>query len=560
MCGILAVFASQEDPGSFRKKLISLSSRLRHRGPDWSGVYNHRNNWISHERLAIVDLDNGAQPLFNGEECPFKGKIALGVNGEIYNYKALNASLKEKHTFSTNSDCEPIIHLYEEVGLETASKLDGIFSFVLYDGKTYYAARDPMGVTPLYIGYGRDGSVWFASEMKCLKDDCLKIEVFPPGHYYTPETGFVRYYNPQWWDPEFIATAPADYDKIRETFETSVVSQLMSDVPMGVLLSGGLDSSLVSAIVARHVKELQWPSLHSFSIGLRADTPDLKAARKVADFLKTHHHEYYFTVQDGLDALKSVIWHLESYDVTTIRASTPMYFLARKIKAMGVKMVLSGEGSDEIFGGYLYFHNAPSADEFHKECVRRVKNLHLSDCLRANKATQAWGVEARVPFLDLSFLEAAMMTRPEDKLCSKDKIEKYILRKAFERTEDPYLPEEILWRQKEQFSDGVGYSWIDGLIAYANEQVSDAEFSAAEYRFPYNTPTTKEAYYYRSLFYQLFPEPTCAMTVAPWVPTWGASKDPSGRAQKIHQATILEDGNNPDQEGSSAKKPKLDEQ
>ncbi|KAL6050248.1 Asparagine synthetase [glutamine-hydrolyzing] [Balamuthia mandrillaris] len=431
--------------------------------------------------------------------------------------------------------------------------LDGMFSFVLSDQEkgTFLAARDPIGITSLYMGKGRtDGAIWIASEMKALQDDCDEFSWFPPGHYYTPETGLQRYFEPIWWNLDYTPAPPtasdgtALLDRVRETFERAVVKRLMTDVPYGVLISGGLDSSLVASIVCRHaamrVEEEErtkawWPQVHSFCIGLPG-SPDLAAARKVADFLGTIHHEFCFTVQEGLDALPDVIHHLESYDVTTIRASTPMYFLARKIKAMGVKMVLSGEGADEVFGGYLYFHQAPSAAEFQKETVRRVQNLHLSDCLRANKSTMAWGLEVRVPFLDKEFLNVAMTIDPQEKAHGNGRMEKYVLRSAFDTPDKPYLPREILWRQKEQFSDGVGYSWIDGIKDYAERTVSDEDFAQAATRFPHNTPLTKEAFLFRDMFEKQFPGEAAAKSVCSWVPTWGKSKDPSGRAQAVHLA------------------------
>ena len=425
--------------------------------------------------------------------------------------------------------------------------LDGDFAFVIFDGKNYLAARDPIGVASLYMGKGRDGSVWFASEMKCLHEDCEEITAFPPGQLYSSRTKqFRSYYNPPWFS-DVVPRTPIDYKLLRDTLEKAVVKRLMCDAPYGVLLSGGLDSSLIAAITKRHARirvedgksEAWWPRLHTFAVGLKG-APDLKYAAQVADFLGTAHHECHFTVHEGLDAVSDVIHHLETYDVTTIRASTPMYLLTRKIKAFGVKMVLSGEGSDEIFGGYLYFHSAPNADELHKECVSRVKWLHYADCLRANKSTMAWGVEVRVPFLDKDFLDVAMSIDPKEKMCAPGRIEKYILRKAFDTPEDPYLPASVLWRQKEQFSDGVGYSWIDSLKEWTEKQVTDAQMSAAKTTFPYDTPTTKEAYYYRSVFEMHFPERVCLTTVKRWVPRldWGCSADPSGRAQKVHVAAV----------------------
>lgn len=542
MCGIFAILGSKEDPSLLRKKALSLSKRIRHRGPDWSGIHIEERWVLCHERLGIVDPVSGAQPLLNAS-----GTIALTVNGEIYNHKFLRHSFS-RYPFRTNSDCEVIIPAWEEHGVNACKQLDGMFSFVLTDANkgTYMVARDPLGITSLYIGWhATDGSVWVASELKSLMDDCQRYEPFPPGHYYTPETGFQRYYEPFWWSPDNCPPPEINSSNIalRETLERAVVKRLMSDVPYGVLISGGLDSSLVGAIASRHaamrVEEEErvkawWPQIHSFSIGLPG-SPDLLAAREVANFLGTIHHEFNFTVQEGLDALQDVIWHLETYDVTSIRASTPMYFLARKIKAMGIKMVLSGEGADEVFGGYLYFHAAPSPMEFHRECVRRVKHLHSFDLLRANKSTMAWGLEVRVPFLDKEFLDVAMNIRPEEKMHGEGKIEKHVLRKAFDTPERPYMPSTILWRQKEQFSDGVGYGWIDGLKSYAEQQVTDEELAGAPHKFPYNTPETKEAYLFRKIFESLFHGESAAKTVEKWIPTWGKSKDPSGRAQAVHE-------------------------
>jgi asparagine synthase (glutamine-hydrolysing) len=537
MCGILAIFGSSESQQQLRTRALAISCRLRHRGPDWNGVFQHGKNILAHERLAIVDVDGGAQPLLNET-----GKIALTVNGEIYNHLALRETLTN-HKFKTNSDCEPILYLYEDFGDDFVHKLRGDFGFVVYDTTSghYLAARDPIGVVPLYIGWGKDGSVWFASECKALKDDCERFEAFPPGKYYSSRTGtFEQYYKPGWWD-EAIPKGPSPVTpealaELRKSLEDAVVRRMMCDVPFGVLFSGGLDSSLVASIVSRHTEAKSrdwWPRLHSFCVGLEG-APDLIAAKQVADFLGTVHHEFHFTVQEGIDALRDVIYHLETYDVTTIRASTPMYFLARRIKAMGVKMVLSGEGSDEIFGGYLYFHLAPDADEFHRECCKRVKNLYKFDCLRANKSTAAWGVEVRVPFLDQEFIDTAMAVNPKEKVCSKERIEKWVIRKAFDTPEKPYLPDSILWRQKEQFSDGVGYSWIGGLKAHAEKEITDELFAKAAEVFPFDTPDTKEAYYYRRIFETIFSDDSTRKTVSHWVPTWGASKDPSGRAQVIH--------------------------
>ncbi|KAL7753497.1 asparagine synthetase [Sorochytrium milnesiophthora] len=570
MCGIFAALGLRTAPEAYRKRALELSQKLRHRGPDWSGIQCTGNNVICHERLSIMGIDSGAQPFTNAD-----GTILLAVNGEIYNYRALQAMLKKKYIFKTRSDCEVIMYLYEEMGKDFVGLLDGMFSFVLYDSKQdlYLAARDPIGITTLYQGWSyQDGTVFFASEMKALNEECDRVVAFPPGHYYlstTQETA--RYYKPVWWDASWTPALSDSCDllAIRHGLERAVKKRLMTEVPYGVLLSGGLDSSLIAAIAVRHTQKAiangelsrktsdddyvdeavksaaMWQRLHTFSIGLEG-APDLKAAQKVADYLGTIHHEFHFTVQEGLDALSNIIYHLETYDVTTVRASTPMYLLSRQIKAMGVKMVLSGEGSDEVFGGYLYFHNAPSAEAFHKETVARVEHLHTADCLRANKSTMAWGLEARVPFLDKEFLDMAMTLDPRHKMCSSERMEKYILRKAFDVIEghdddndgQAYLPSDILWRQKEQFSDGVGYSWIDTLREHAANAVSDAKWKHRHVRFPKDTPATKEAYYYRELFDHHFPQPACLESVVRWVPRkdWGCAEDPSGRAQTAHSA------------------------
>ncbi|KAM7517458.1 hypothetical protein LguiB_016420 [Lonicera macranthoides] len=545
MCGILAVFGCVDNSQAKRSRIIELSRRLRHRGPDWSGLHCHEDCYLAHQRLAIVDPASGDQPLYNENKT-----VVVTVNGEIYNHKALREKLKS-HEFNTGSDCEVIAHLYEEYGEDFIDMLDGMFSFVLLDtrDKSFIAARDAIGITPLYMGWGLDGSVWFASEMKALGDDCERFVSFPPGHIYSSKTGELRrWYNPPWF-LENIPSAPYDSLVLRQAFEKAVVKRLMTDVPFGVLLSGGLDSSLVAAVASRYMSDseaaCQWGSqLHTFCIGLRG-SPDLKAAREVADYLGTRHHEFYFTVQEGLDALEEVIYHIETYDVTTIRASTPMFLMSRKIKSLGVKMVISGEGSDEIFGGYLYFHKAPNKEEFHQETCRKIKALHLYDCLRANKSTSAWGVEARVPFLDKEFINVAMAIDPEWKMIRSDlgRIEKWILRNAFDDDKNPYLPKHILYRQKEQFSDGVGYSWIDGLKDHANQQVTDSMLTNASFVYPENTPTTKEAYYYRTIFEKFFPKNAARSTVpggpsvacstakaVEWDASWSKNLDPSGRA------------------------------
>ncbi|KAG5353984.1 putative asparagine synthetase [glutamine-hydrolyzing] [Termitomyces sp. T112] len=589
MCGIFAVHGL-EKPSAERTRFIALSKRLRHRGPDWSGCYVGKESVLVHERLAIVGVDTGAQPLVSDD-----GKVILAVNGEIYNHIALRASVGPDVKFKTHSDCEVIIPLYKKFDKELCNHLDGMFSFVLLDESVspsrVIAARDPIGITTLYQGWSskRPGAVFFASELKALVDDCDKIVSFPPGHVYdSRDQTTTRYYQPSWWtgDEEggLIANKTTDFTLLRETLEAAVRKRLMSEVPYGVLLSGGLDSSLIASIAARETERIAqaqyekrqkklkeavsgppspypggvteeatlaaWPQLHSFSIGLE-NSPDLLAARKAAHFLGTVHHEYVFTVQEGLDAIPEVIYHLETYDVTTVRASTPMYLLSRKIKAMGVKMVLSGEGSDEILGGYLYFHAAPDSLSFHQECVKRVKNLHTADCLRANKSTMAWGLEARVPFLDKTFLEVAMNIDAKEKMFRKGstqdidkdgcpRMEKYILRKAFDCSPGgkPYLPRSILWRQKEQFSDGVGYSWIDGMKDHAQTIVSDEAFAKRTERWTQGVPDTKEAYYIRDIFDGLFPSEAAASTAVRWIPRgdWGCAADPSGRSVSIHNA------------------------
>ncbi|KAM0831128.1 hypothetical protein ACQ4PT_065752 [Festuca glaucescens] len=577
MCGILAVLGVGDVSLAKRSRIIELSRRLRHRGPDWSGLHSYEDCYLAHQRLAIVDPTSGDQPLYNEDKT-----VVVTVNGEIYNHEELKAKLSS-HKFQTGSDCEVIAHLYEEYGEEFVDMLDGMFSFVLLDtrDKSFITARDAIGICPLYMGWGLDGSVWFSSEMKALSDDCERFISFPPGHLYSSKTGSLRrWYNPPWFS-ESIPSAPYDPLLIRESFEKAVIKRLMTDVPFGVLLSGGLDSSLVASVVSRHLAETkvarQWGNkLHTFCIGLKG-SPDLKAAKEVADYLGTVHHELHFTVQvcyllffllyrgrnilkyysltksqEGIDALEEVIYHVETYDVTTIRASTPMFLMSRKIKSLGVKMVLSGEGSDEIFGGYLYFHKAPNKKEFHEETCRKIKALHLYDCLRANKSTSAWGLEARVPFLDKNFINVAMDMDPECKMIRRDlgRIEKWVLRNAFDDEEKPYLPKHILYRQKEQFSDGVGYSWIDGLKDHANEHVSDSMMMNASFVYPENTPTTKEAYYYRTVFEKFYPKNAARLTVpggpsvacstakaVEWDAAWSKLLDPSGRAALgVHDA------------------------
>ncbi|CAN3377106.1 hypothetical protein DIURU_003641 [Diutina rugosa] len=592
MCGILALY-KVHDVYAEKDKAIQYSRRQRHRGPDWSGRYVSvdgksdadasvppsratspspaaTGTILVHERLAIVGLTGGSQPIRSHD-----GRYALAVNGEIYNHIQLREQFNG-YRFQTFSDCEPIIPLYEKYGIDAPKYLDGMFAWTLYDKEedVIVAARDPIGITTLYMGKSSKSpeTRYFASELKCLIDECDDIVAFPPGHVYTSKTDQItRYFEPSWWDGSKVPTEHVDYAKVRETLELAVRKRLMAEVPYGVLLSGGLDSSLIASIAAREtakanekaLKEKQgivantaltgvddkgslhslgFNSLHSFAIGL-PNAPDLIAAEKVAEFIGTVHHSHTFTLEEGLDALNEVIWHLETFDVTTIRASTPMYLLSRKIKAQGVKMVLSGEGSDEVFGGYLYFANAPSPKEFHEECVKRVKNLHYADCLRANKSTMAWGLEARVPFLDKKFLEVCMNINPEDKMIDNEHIEKYILRKAFdvEEGEKPYLPKEILWRQKEQFSDGVGYSWIDGLKDAAEAAVSDEEFANPKPEWGDDIPQTKEAYWYRCKFDDMFkPSKAAASTVMRWIPKaeWGCHADPSGRYAKTHEHKV----------------------
>ena len=560
MCSIFGIFGLQpgDDLQGLRRQALDLSQRQRHRGPDWSGVYVDAGAILVHERLAIVDPAGGSQPLLSEDET-----LALAVNGEIYNHRELKKELKQDYAFQTGSDCEVINALYrEDQPASFLNRLNGIFAFALWDkakGRVL-VARDTMGVCPLYWGHDREGRLRVASEMKSLVDACADVAQFPPGHYYDSASGeLVKYYDRPWRDYDAVAGVEVDKQELREAFERAVHHQLMTDVPYGVLLSGGLDSSLVTAVAARYARhrieeddksEAWWPRLHSFAIGLKG-SPDLAAAAIAAQALDTVHHGFEYTFEEGLDALPEVIRHIETYDVTTIRASTPMYLLARRIKAMGVKMVLSGEGSDEIFGGYLYFHKAPNAREFHEELVRKLDALYNYDCLRANKSMMAWGVEPRVPFLDREFMDVAMKMDAKYKMIDKassghERMEKGILRAAFEG----YLPDSILWRQKEQFSDGVGYGWIDGLKDHAEAQVSDRELAAADKRFPVNPPQTKEAYYYRSLFEQFFPTPAAAETVpggksiacsSPAAIAWDASfanaADPSGRAiAGVHNA------------------------
>ncbi len=545
MCGIAAIFNIQEQTPELRRKALRMSQKIRHRGPDWSGIYCGGSAILAHERLSIVDPESGRQPLYSPD-----GSQVLAVNGEIYNHKDIRRRYAGSYEFQTGSDCEVILALYRDKGVDFLEDLSGIFAFALYDVERdeYLIARDPIGVIPLYIGRDADGRVYVASELKALEGMCDSYEPFLPGHYYWSREGKMhRYYHRDWFGYDAVSGNAASVTAIHDALEDAVRRQLMSDVPYGVLLSGGLDSSVISAVAekfsARRIESggretAWWPRLHSFAVGLKG-APDLAKARLVAEHIGTVHHEINYTIQEGLDALRDVIYFIETYDVTTVRASTPMYLLARVIKSMGIKMVLSGEGADEIFGGYLYFHKAPDARAFHEETVRKLSKLHLYDCLRANKSLSAWGVEGRVPFLDKEFLDVAMRTNPEAKMCPGNTIEKKIVREAFA----DMLPEEVAWRQKEQFSDGVGYSWIDTLKRITAERVSDEQMAHAAERFPINPPRNKEEYYYRSIFAEHFPSDSAARTV-PSVPSvacstaealaWDAAfknmNDPSGRA------------------------------
>lgn len=545
MCGIVSIFNIKEQTPELRQKALRMSGKIRHRGPDWSGVYCGGSAILAHERLAIVDPESGRQPLFSPDK-----KQVLAVNGEIYNHQSIRRRYQDRFQFQTGSDCEVILALYRERGDGFLDELDGIFAFALYDVERdeYLIARDPIGVIPLYYGYDKEGRLYVASELKALEGQCDSYSVFPPGHVLTKcDAKPRRYYERDWFSYDNVKDNPASVDELREALEASVRRQMMSDVPYGVLLSGGLDSSIISAVAQKYAgnrvetggKEAAWwPRLHSFAVGLRG-APDLLKARLVAERIGTVHHEINYTIQEGLDALSDVVYFTETYDVTTIRASTPMYLLARVIKSMGIKMVLSGEGADEIFGGYLYFHKAPSARAFHEETVRKLSKLYLYDCLRANKSLAAWGVEGRVPFLDTEFLDVAMRINPVAKMCPGSVMEKKILREAF----SSLLPQEVAWRQKEQFSDGVGYSWIDTLKQITASGVSDEELTHAADRFPINPPRNKEEYFYRSLFAAHFPSDSAARTV-PSVPSVACStaealawdkafanlNDPSGRA------------------------------
>ena len=569
MCGIVAIFNVKEQTPKLRTKALGMSKKIRHRGPDWSGIHCSGSAILAHERLSIVDPESGGQPLFSPD-----GKQVLAVNGEIYNHKKIRERYKGRYDFQTGSDCEVILALYRDKGVNFLEDLNGIFAFALYDEEqdAFLIARDHIGVIPLYIGYNADGKVFVASELKALEGECERYEPFLPGHYYwSKDPGMKRWYKRDWMEYDNVKDNTASSDAIRKSLCAAVKRQMMSDVPYGVLLSGGLDSSVISAITESYAERriendsksrAWWPRLHSFAVGLKG-APDLAKARQVADYIGTVHHEINYTIQEGLDALRDVIYFIETYDITTVRASVPMYLLARVIKSMGIKMVLSGEGADEIFGGYLYFHKAPSAEEFHKETVRKLSKLHLYDCLRANKSLSAWGVEGRVPFLDKEFLDVAMRTNPKAKMCSvlpasrsgeadpKASIEKRIVREAFEGM----LPEEVAWRQKEQFSDGVGYSWIDTLKKITSEAVTDEQMAHAEERFPINTPLCKEEYYYRSIFEEHFPSESAARSVPheasvacstavalEWDEAWKNMNDPSGRAVSgVHENALQGD-------------------
>ena len=569
MCGIVAIFNVKEQTPKLRTKALGMSKKIRHRGPDWSGIHCSGSAILAHERLSIVDPESGGQPLFSPD-----GKQVLAVNGEIYNHKEIRERYKGRYDFQTGSDCEVILALYRDKGVNFLEDLNGIFAFALYDEEqdAFLIARDHIGVIPLYIGYNADRKVFVASELKALEGECERYEPFLPGHYYwSKDPGMKRWYKRDWMEYDNVKDNTASSDAIRKSLCAAVKRQMMSDVPYGVLLSGGLDSSVISAITESYAERrietdsksrAWWPRLHSFAVGLKG-APDLAKARLVADHIGTVHHEINYTIQEGLDALRDVIYFIETYDITTVRASVPMYLLARVIKSMGIKMVLSGEGADEIFGGYLYFHKAPSAEEFHKETVRKLSKLHLYDCLRANKSLSAWGVEGRVPFLDNEFLDVAMRTNPKAKMCSvlpasrsgeadpKASIEKRIVREAFE----DMLPEEVAWRQKEQFSDGVGYSWIDTLKKITSEAVTDEQMAHAEERFPINTPLCKEEYYYRSIFEEHFPSESAARSVPheasvacstavalEWDEAWKNMNDPSGRAVSgVHENALQGD-------------------
>ena len=555
MCGIVCAFELKQKSETLRPQVLEMSKIIRHRGPDWSGIFSNDKAILAHERLAIVDPASGKQPLFSKD-----GRLVLAANGEIYNHQLLRQQFEGKYEFQTQSDCEVILALYQEKGPHFIDEMNGIFGFALYDVEKdeYFIARDHMGIIPLYMGWDQFGTFYVASELKALEGYCTKIELFPPGHYLSSKDGeLVQWYQREWTEFEAVKANETSIQEIKQALEAAVHRQLMSDVPYGVLLSGGLDSSITSAIAKKFAQkriesgdtvDAWYPQLHSFAVGLEG-SPDLAAARKVADHLGTIHHEIKFTIQEGLDAVRDVIYNIETYDVTTIRASTPMYLMARVIKSMGIKMVLSGEGSDELFGGYLYFHKAPNAKEFHEETVRKLSKLHMYDCLRANKSLAAWGIEGRVPFLDKEFMDVAMRINPQDKMINGERMEKWVLRKAFE----DMLPESVAWRQKEQFSDGVGYSWIDTLKAMVAEEITDEQLANAKYKFPIQTPTSKEEYYYRSIFHEHFPSDAAALSVPQeasvacstkvaleWDEAFKNLNDPSGRAvANVHEEAYV---------------------
>ncbi len=549
MCGIVCAFDLKQKVEELRPRLLEMSKKVRHRGPDWSGIHCEDKAILTHERLAIVDPTSGKQPLYSQDE-----KVILAVNGEIYNHRDIRKQFNGTYNFKTESDCEVILALYNEKGVDFLDDLNGIFGFALYDSAKdeYLVARDHIGIIPLYMGWDQNGTFYVASELKALEGVCTKIELFPPGHYLSSKDGkLVKWYKREWTDYDEVKDNETSIQDLHDALDAAVKRQLMSDVPYGVLLSGGLDSSVTSALAKKYAEKrietdgqttAWWPQLHSFAVGLEG-SPDLIAAKKVADEIGTVHHEVLFTIQEGLDAVRDVVYQLETYDVTTIRASTPMYLIARAIKAMGIKMVLSGEGADELFGGYLYFHKAPNAREFHEETVRKLSKLHQYDCLRANKSLAAWGIEGRVPFLDKEFIDVAMRMNPKDKMITSERMEKWVVRKAFE----DYLPESVTWRQKEQFSDGVGYNWIDTLKDLVEEKVTDEQLANAKYKFPVQTPMTKEEFYYRSIFAEHFPSDAAALSV-PSVPSVACStpealawdeaftnaNEPSGRAVNVH--------------------------
>ena len=551
MCGIVGIFQIKQQTEELRAKALKMSQKLRHRGPDWSGIYVGGTTILTHERLSIVDPQSGGQPLYSPSR-----KQVLAVNGEIYNHQNIRSRYVGNYEFQTGSDCEVILALYRDKGIHFLEELNGIFAFALYDEERdeFLIARDAIGVVPLYIGKDRDGLLYVASELKALEGFCDEYEPFLPGHYYWSREGEMRrWYNRDWMQYEAVKNNESSMSQLHDALEAAVCRQLMSDVPYGVLLSGGLDSSVISAIAKKHAGlrvetnnqfDAWWPQLHSFAVGLKG-APDLAKAREVAEHIGTVHHEIHYTIQEGLDAIRDVIYYVETYDVTTVRASTPMYLLARVIKSMGIKMVLSGEGADEVFGGYLYFHKAPNAEAFHEETVRKLNKLYLYDCLRANKSLSAWGVEGRVPFLDTEFLDVAMRLNPIDKMCPGTTIEKRIVREAF----GELLPESVAWRQKEQFSDGVGYSWIDTLKAITSKAVSDEQMAHASERFPINTPMNKEEYYYRTIFEEHFPSRSAALSVPheasvacstaiamKWDKAWNGLNEPSGRAVRdVHE-------------------------